>query len=55
MGVTGFSNHPVLQEEEISIQEKDNIAIEENTDKTASFCQDQQTSQNAHATIDLWF
>ena len=62
-GVTGFSHHPILQEEEITIQESDNATVE---DKSGAFCHNQQhclkqfkcergKCQNAHATIDLWF
>jgi hypothetical protein len=52
-----------LQVEELSIQEGDNVPVE---DKTGSFCHNQQhclkefncqpgKCQNAYATIDLWF
>jgi len=63
VGVTGFINHPILQEEEIIIQESDNVTVD---DKPGSFCPNQQhcekqlkcqpgKCQNAHATVDLWF
>ena len=62
-GVTGFSHHPVLPEEEITIQESDTPPVE---DKNGAFCHYQQhclkpikcergKCQKAHATIDLWF
>jgi len=66
VGMTGFISHPLLQEEEITIPEKNNITVEDKTKKNGSLCHDQQhcqqqfqcqpgKCQNAPATIDLWF
>ena len=66
VGVTGFSNHPLLQEKENTIHEKDNIPLENKTEKIGSFCNNQQDCQKqihcepgkcqiAQASIDLWF